>query len=128
MIHFAIYAFRPCSPLNTLPYATPEALEGIFNRTSDLWALAVITFELFTKTTPFQHGKKETTGEKIVHCKYEENMNKWAFVLPDWTRHLLPLVFKIYPEERLSIEEFIAELRKAEEYYYANCPIDEIID
>ncbi len=40
----------------TLVYAAPEALQGLFHRETDYYALGITVFELFTGYTPFQNS------------------------------------------------------------------------
>ncbi|MEE3423929.1 MAG: protein kinase, partial [Succinimonas sp.] len=39
----------------TLAYASPEAMQGIFHKETDYYALGITVFELFTGFTPFQN-------------------------------------------------------------------------
>ncbi|WP_406038839.1 protein kinase domain-containing protein [Succinimonas sp.] len=57
----------------TLCYAAPEALQGIFHRETDYYALGITVFELFTGFTPFQNPdlSPETAARLAAISKIE---------------------------------------------------------
>ena len=73
-------------------YAAPEALQGIFHRETDYYALGITVFELFTGFTPFQNP--EITGEDAARLAA---INKIEFpeVFPaDLKKLVLGLTYK----------------------------------
>ena len=58
-------------------YAAPEALQGIFHRETDYYALGITIFELFTGFTPFQNpgisGEEATRLAAISKIEFPEN-------------------------------------------------------
>src|SRR6267378_3179679 len=55
---------------NTLAYAAPETLTGMYSRASDYWSLGIIMVEILTGQNPLQwFGASKITGYQIVQGK-----------------------------------------------------------
>ena len=85
-------------------YMAPEIYkkEG-YNTKSDIWSLGVVLYEMCTFNKPFEDENEENLYQKIINAKYASIGNKYSKELV----LLIEEMFKIKPEERISIKDII---------------------
>lgn len=95
---------------NTTPmYRTPEIIDLYSNfpigEKQDLWALGCILYLLCFKQHPFEDGSKL----RIVNGKYSIPLNDTKYTV---FHGLIKSMLKVNPDERLSINEVVAQLQE----------------
>ena len=74
-----------------------------YNTKSDIWSLGVVLYEMCTFNKPFEDENEENLYQKIINAKYASIGNKYSKELI----LLIDEMFKIKPEERISIKDII---------------------
>jgi serine/threonine protein kinase len=91
----------------TLFYAAPEIIQNMpYNKEVDVWSLGVILFYMFTGCYPFMGKEEEEIEEKIINDPVEFKDGEWE-ILSDKLKDLIQKCLEKYPEERITIDDFI---------------------
>jgi len=97
----------------SLYYFAPETISKQFNgqrtgkiwKSSDVWAMGVITFILLCGYPPFQGGTEQQTFSKIKSGKYEYPKKSENIVISDIAKDLIGKCLTMDPTKRISAEE-----------------------
>ena len=91
----------------TLYYAAPELIQNLpYNKEVDIWSLGVILFYIFTSCYPFMGKEEDEIEEKIINDPVEFKDGEWEKI-SDTVQDLIKKCLEKYPEERISIDDFI---------------------
>ncbi len=100
----------------TLEYSSPEQLKGQTLRfNTDLWAWAVIVYELFTGKMLFQPKGNHSTGsaereKELFEQILSKTVNEDLFQLPTKWHNVLPLCLEKNPNKRIKTAQQIKEI------------------
>ena len=91
----------------TLLYAAPELIQNMpYNIEIDVWSLGVILFYMFTGYYPFNGKEEFEIEEKIINEPVEFKDGEWE-IISDKVKDLIRKCLEKYPEERITIDDFI---------------------
>ena len=99
---------RPCGKQN---YIAPEALDSssYYNpQLSDIWSAGCLLFIMLTGVPPYETSSNiDIRFRYLVSGQLEALMNHWNFKMDPEAIDLLNGIFKLNPDERLSIDKIL---------------------
>jgi len=94
--------------LGSANYVSPEQMKGAaVDHRTDIWALGVILYEMFTAMRPFDAERREAVYHAIAH-KTPEPLNRWRVGLPE---ELSRIVLKCLEKEPANRYSDVASLK-----------------
>ena len=103
-----VQPLRPCGKQN---YIAPESLDSssYYNpQISDIWSAGCLLFIMLTGVPPYEHSSNaDIRFRYLVSGQLEALMNHWNFKMNIEAIDLLNGIFKLNPDERLSIDEIL---------------------
>lgn len=104
----------PFAFLGTLAYAAPEQLRGDpVDRRTDLYALAVIVYEMLTGSRPFTADDKLTLMNDVLSTAPSPPGESTRGLSPDIDGVMMRALAKTPGDRFASVDEFLAALRQA---------------
>jgi serine/threonine protein kinase len=108
-------------PAGTIPYNSPEVLNGLFSSRSDVWSVGVSMFVLLTGRRPFESGRntpleaEKSVARQIKWHGGTRNRPPRQLPIPDGicspeTQRFLTRLTMGHPRDRLSATEAIAAI------------------
>ena len=110
-------------PAGTIPYNSPEVLNGLFSSRSDVWSVGVSMFVLLTGRRPFESVRntpleaEKSVARQIKWHGGTRNRPARPLPIPDGicspaTQHFLSRLTMGHPADRMSATEAIRAIRK----------------
>ena len=112
----------PPRPMGTIPYSSPEVMNGFFSSRSDVWSVGVSLFVLLTGRRPFESMRQGLEAEKSVvrqiklhggsHSRPATDLPLPPDVASPPVLDFLHQLTRGHPANRLSATEALEALRK----------------
>eukprot|EP00033_Pygsuia_biforma_P000398 GCRY01000475.1.p1 GENE.GCRY01000475.1~~GCRY01000475.1.p1 ORF type:complete len:503 (+),score=111.39 GCRY01000475.1:196-1704(+) len=99
---------RSASFCGTPEYVSPELLrDKMAGKSSDLWALGCIVYQLLAGRPPFRHQIEYQLFQKIMHAEFS-----FPDGFPEVAKDLVTQLLTLDPEQRLGVRGGFEELKK----------------
>ena len=89
--------------MGTPNYLAPEVIRGKYDKRCDLWSLGVVTYLLLSGYLPFDANDEEELDEKILHCDYDFEHERWSGV-SDRAKKFIEALIRPNPNKRMTCE------------------------
>lgn len=87
--------------VGTLYSMAPQVLQGVYNKSCDLWSVGVVTYMLLSGgLAPFRHPTRKGMIHKIMNCKYNYDDPVWQNITPE-ARDFIDSLLRMDPNRRM---------------------------